>query len=198
MDIESIIYKEPTELTPQKGDLLIAEPLLKQPYFKRSAILILEQDASGGHIGLTLNVATPITLQDLFPDWTEGNNIRVFSGGPVETDRLFMLHTLGDYFEGAQEIAKGIYVGANLDDVIEFINQNEDIEGKMRFFLGYSGWTKDQLTSEILNHTWALNRDCDMSEALTGQGNEYWRREVERLGPNYRSWLLVPPDPELN
>ena len=43
MDLESIIYKDPTIVNPQKGDLLIAEPLLDEPYFKRSVILLLDE-----------------------------------------------------------------------------------------------------------------------------------------------------------
>lgn len=198
LDIESLIYKQPTNLAPGKGDLLIAEPLLNEPYFKRSVVLLLEEDAEQGHVGLTLNVPTPVTLSDIFPDWKDGKKVKVYCGGPVEADRLFMLHTLGDRFEGAMEVAEGLYVGANLDQVLEFIKEEDDVEGKIRFFLGYSGWGKDQLTTEILNHSWVVTRPGDMSEALTGKGDIYWRREVEKLGKDYRSWLVVPEEPMQN
>ncbi|MDE7412181.1 MAG: YqgE/AlgH family protein [Muribaculaceae bacterium] len=198
IDIESLIYKDPQGLNPQKGDLLIAEPLLDQPYFKRSVILLLEEDKDHGHVGLTLNVPTPVTLQDLFPQWQAGKRVRIYSGGPVESDRLFMLHTLGDHFEGASEVAPGLYVGANLDQVMDYINNEESIEGKLRFFLGYSGWSKDQLNVEIMNHSWALAHPERMRDALLGNGNDYWRREVEKLGKEFRSWLIIPQDPEEN
>ena len=127
MDLESIIYKDPTIVNPKKGDLLIAEPLLDEPYFKRSVVLILEEDNHQGHIGLTLNKQTPVTLQDLFPDWSSGANVPVYSGGPVEADRLFMLHTMGDKFEGSIEVAQGIFVGAKLDDIIDYVNNHGDV-----------------------------------------------------------------------
>ncbi|MDE6408651.1 MAG: YqgE/AlgH family protein, partial [Muribaculaceae bacterium] len=193
-----LIYKDAAEVNPKKGDLLIAEPLLDQPYFKRSVVLLLEEDENHGQVGLTLNVPTPVTLQDIFPDWTAGKKVRVYSGGPVECDRLFMLHTLGDHFDGAVEVAPGLYVGADLNQVMDYIQSEENLEGKLRFFLGYSGWAKDQLSAEILNHSWALTRPEDKGDALLGQGNDYWRRAVERLGRDYRSWLLVPQDPEEN
>ena len=196
IDLESLIYKDPTGASPEKGDVLIAAPLLDEPYFKRSVVFLLDApDGDGGHIGLTLNKATPVTLQDLFPQWKAGKNVRVYCGGPVESDRLFMLHTLGDRFDGSQEIAPGLYVGADLDQVMEYINSEEPIEGHIRFFLGYSGWSKDQLATEIINHSWALTKAGEMTEALTGSGNIYWRREVERLGSGYRSWLLIPQNP---
>jgi putative transcriptional regulator len=198
MDLESIIYKDPTIVNPQKGDLLIAEPLLNEPYFKRSVILLLDEDNNQGHIGLALNKITPVSLQDLFPDWKAGAEVPVYSGGPVEADRLFMLHTMGDRFEGSMEVSPGLYVGAKLDDIIDYINNNRYADGNIRFFLGYSGWSRGQLTSEILKNTWALNPNPGHTDVLTGAEDLYWRREVRRLGEKYRSWLLVPSNPAFN
>lgn len=198
IDISGIIHKESEFRDPQKGDMLLASPMLKEPYFKRSAVLIMDEGADGGHLGLTLNVGTPVTLQDIFPEWKAGKKVRVYSGGPVETDRLFMLHTLGDKFDGAMEIVPGIYVGANLEDVIKYIESTEYVEGQIRFFLGYSGWSKDQLAGEIEEGSWALNRNCDFQDALIGKGNDYWIREVKKMGEKYRSWCIIPQDPELN
>ncbi|GFI39335.1 hypothetical protein IMSAGC016_01111 [Muribaculaceae bacterium] len=198
MDLESIIYKDPTIVNPQKGDLLIAEPLLDEPYFKRSVILLLDEDNNQGHIGLALNKLTPVSLQDLFPDWKAGAEVPVYSGGPVEADRLFMLHTMGDRFEGSMEVSPGLYVGAKLDDIIDYINNNRYADGNIRFFLGYSGWSRGQLTSEILKNTWALNPNPGHTDVLTGAEDLYWRREVRRLGEKYRSWLLVPSNPAFN
>ncbi len=198
MDLESIIYKNPTIVNPQKGDLLIAEPLLDEPYFKRSVILLLDEDNNQGHIGLALNKITPVSLQDLFPDWKAGAEVPVYSGGPVEADRLFMLDTMGDRFEGSMEVSPGLYVGAKLDDIIDYINNNRYADGNIRFFLGYSGWSRGQLTSEILKNTWALNPNPGHTDVLTGAEDLYWRREVRRLGEKYRSWLLVPSNPAFN
>lgn len=198
MNLESIIYKDPSIVNPQRGDLLIAEPLLTEPYFSRSVVLLLDEDTNHGHLGLTLNKITPVTLQDLFPDWYAGKDIPVYCGGPVEADRLFMLHTLGDKFEGSMEVVPGVYVGAKLDDVIDYINTHHYTEGDIRFFLGYSGWSKDQLTSEILKNTWALNPNGASSDLLLGNEDTFWRREVEKLGEKYRSWLVVPKNPSYN
>lgn len=198
MDLNSIIYHPNSDVTPENGDILIAEPLLQDHNFKRSVVLLLEEDINRGHLGLVLNKPTNIFLKDLFPEWDAGESIRIYSGGPVESDRLFMMHTMGDVFEGSKEIAPGIFVGAKVEDMLAFINEYPDIEGRMRFFLGYSGWIAGQLASEIKHNTWALKHNPDTSELLRGKGNSYWRREVEKLGETYRSWLLVPPDPSYN
>lgn len=198
MDLASLIHKEPTIIDPARGDLLIAEPLMLSPYFKRSAVMLLDKDSDGGHLGLVMNMPTPVSLGDLFPDWKNAGNVKIYCGGPVESDRLFMLHTMGDRFKDSMEVIDGLYVGADLDEVVEYIREGNQIDGKIRFFLGYSGWSNQQLSSEILNNNWAVNRRPQSTELLMGGGEEYWRREVELMGEKYKSWLLVPSDPELN
>ncbi len=198
MDLESIIYKDPTIVNPKGGDLLISEPMLDEPYFKRGVVLLLEEDENSGHVGLVLNNKTPVTLFDLFPEWKAARNIPIFCGGPVEADRLFMLHSHPDLFKDSIEVANGIYVGAKLDDILDYINTVPNAGEGIRFFLGYSGWTKGQLTSEILRNTWALNPMPSSKELLVGSGDEYWRRAVENLGQKYKSWLIVPSNPQFN
>jgi putative transcriptional regulator len=80
-----------------------------------------------------------------------------------------MLHTLGDVFKGCKEILPGIFVGANMDDVVEYVDSGGEVEGRMRFFLGYSGWQSNQLESELLGKSWAwsgMNRRQLCSKGL--------------------------------
>ncbi len=81
-----------------------------------------------------------------------------------------------------------------MDDVVEYVDSGGEVEGRMRFFLGYSGWQSNQLESELLGKSWALERHEPASALLQGTGNAYWRRQVARLGDSYRSWLIVPQD----
>ena len=122
----------------------------------------------------------------------------MFCGGPVDMERLFLLHSLGSVFPGASEVIPGVFVGGNVDDIISYLEDGGQIEGNLRFFLGYSGWTKGQLQAEIARHSWAVNNHPDGRKLLTGEGNGFWRREVMNLGDSYRSWLMVPPDPSYN
>lgn len=204
MDIENLLFGNITPGTaPHRRSLLLAEPMLSEPYFRRSVVLILEKDRQGGYIGLTLNKETGILLSDLVPGWESAANIEVFSGGPVEENRLFMLHTLGqEVMPGSLEILPGLYVGGRLEDIRDYVEQGGDIEGKMRFFLGYSGWQADQLENEILGRSWVVadaSRDSeDSRRLLAGRENDFWRREVGRLGEECRSWLVVPEKPWMN
>lgn len=200
MDFENLLYNHDKQYNPGQGSLLIAEPLMRGDIFSRSVVMVLDVDKNFGHLGLVLNKRSNLYLNDLIPEWSLQRQIPIFSGGPVDNSRLFMLHTLGDKFEGSSEIIPGLYVGGRIEEIMEYIDDGGSLEGKMRFFLGYSGWTKGQLEGEISRHVWAVTeyRGQDPGELLEGSGNSFWRHEVERLGSDYRSWLVVPPDPSLN
>lgn len=198
MDLDSILHKDIREVHPRGGQLLLSEPLMADHNFSRSAVMLLEQDSTGGHIGLMLNKGPVCQLNQLIEGLPAEITIPIFKGGPVELDRLFMLHRLGNIFSNSMEIAPGLYVGGTEDEVIGYIISHGGAVGDIRFFIGYSGWGAGQLTSEIIKNYWALNTDPDTSELLSGSGDAFWRREVEKLGPDYRSWLIVPENPSLN
>lgn len=197
MDLKDLLFSSKTNIKPHSGSLLIAEPLMEDTYFSRSVILVLDEPEDGGHFGLILNKATEMTLKDLMPEWEEGIRIPVYCGGPVDLQRMFLLHSLGKILGECVEVVPGIYVGADLDKIIEYINDGGEVEGKLRFFLGYCGWSPGQLSAEIRNHTWAVDPTPERN-LLKGFGDDYWRDAVMRLGGEYRSWLLVPADPSLN
>lgn len=198
MDLKNLLYSQVSGQNPGQGSLLIADPMMREDYFSRAVVMILDEPDGGGQLGLVLNKTTELTLKDLMPDWESGARVPVFSGGPVDMERLFLLHTLGDVFPDAMEVCPGIFVGGDVDDIISYIDSGRDVAGKMRFFLGYCGWAPGQLGQEIARHSWAVNTSPRGAELLTEDGIDYWRREVENLGCGYRSWLMVPPDPSYN
>lgn len=198
MDIKELLFTGFPTSTPHMGSLLISEPLMDDKYFSRSAILVLDEPEDGGHFGLILNKPTEMTLRDLMPDWEEGENVPIYCGGPVDLRRMFLLHTLGEKLGSNTEVLPGIYVGADLDKIIEYIEEGGEVDGKLRFFLGYCGWSPGQLSGELNGKTWAVNALPQCENLLKGEGGEYWRREVEDLGEEYRGWLMVPEDPSMN
>lgn len=200
MELTDLLFNHTTPDDPQRGSLLIAEPFMKGDLFSRSVVMILDVDKDQGHLGLEMNKSLNVSLTDLIPDLKIDRKIPVFRGGPVDQSRLFMLHTLGHIFTGSSELIPGVYVGGRIEDVYDYLTDGGELEGKIRFFLGYSGWTAGQLRNEIDHQVWAVNNDGgdDIDRLFTGKGNSFWRREVGRLGKDYRSWLIVPRDPLLN
>lgn len=198
IDLKDLIFSDIPIATPHMGSLLISEPLLEDNYFSRSAILVLDEPEAGGHFGLILNKPTEMTLKDLMPEWTEGKRIPIYCGGPVDLQRMFLLHTLGETLGSTAEVLPGIYVGADLDKIIDYVNNGGEIDGKLRFFLGYCGWSPGQLDGEIRRKSWAVNSLPQCQNLLKGDGVDYWNREVKDLGEDFRGWLVVPTDPSLN
>lgn len=198
MNLHDLLYSNLQNPQVGRGSLLISDPMMEEIYFRRSVVMILDAEPGKGHLGLTLNKGTRLTLHDLMPGWGKGREIPVFCGGPVDFERLFLLHSLGDVIDGASEIIPGIYVGGDVEQILTYIDEGGPVEDRLRFFLGYSGWSEGQLETEISRHSWAVRNPDNGAGLLKGEENEYWRRQTELLGESYRSWLIVPSDPSDN
>jgi putative transcriptional regulator len=140
------------------GQLLIAMPGMSDPRFSRSVVFICAYSEEGA-MGLIVNKhARGITLSEVFSrlDLTGSqavNGVPVHIGGPVETERGFVLHRdrarltpdtlmIGDGYvvTATQDILKDIAIGEGPDPVL--------------FALGYSGWGPGQLEKEIGQNGW--------------------------------------------
>jgi len=136
---------------------LIAMPAMDDPYFSKSLIYIAEHNDQGA-LGLIVNRPIDMTLATLFEkidvplESMELANLPVFFGGPVQTDRGFVLHRpIGDW---QSTLAVNQDVGLTSSrDVLQSVAR----EGKPRevmVTLGYSGWGAGQLESELAQNSW--------------------------------------------
>ena len=76
----------------QSGQLLLAEPFMADPYFKRAVVLLCEH-GPGGSIGFILNKVIDMPLNELMSDFPEFES-EVYYGGPVQTDTLHYIHNV--------------------------------------------------------------------------------------------------------
>src|SRR5204862_4178612 len=132
---------------PASGKLLISEPFMMDSYFQRSVVLLTEH-GNEGTIGFILNKQTNVLVSDVLPGFPE-SDIPLYFGGPVQTDTIHFLHSLGETLEGSREIQKGIYWGGNLEQLKNMIEKKMVSPDEMRFFAGYSGWDPEQLNQEL-------------------------------------------------
>jgi putative transcriptional regulator len=185
-----------------QGSLLVAEPFLRESYFLHSVISLIDRSDTEGTMGVVLNNCTNLKLHNLLSEIDRSHNkVPVFCGGPLSQDRLFFMHTLGpDIVPDSQEIYPGMWLGSNLDVATEYINSGYPVDGVLRFFLGYSGWSVGQLENELENNVWAVANDVDVTSAelLSTNGDRTWHRVVRAMGAPYRTWQLHPALPNVN
>lgn len=196
-NIDTSFFTISTENLPvTAGSLLIAEPFLTETWFERSVITVIDHSYDEGTSGVVLNAPIESTLDEVLDGVDPDTHIHVFCGGPLSQDRLFFVHTLGDaIIPDAREYSPGLWIGGDFNAAIGYINAGYPVEGFMRFFVGYSGWTGGQVEKEIEMDTWAVQpHAASMGNILTGYGDTYWHSAVRSLGSRYRSWQLLPHD----
>ncbi len=183
---------------PMVGGLLVAEPFLREEYFNHAIISLIEYEYGKSAMGFVLNKPTPYTLGETISGIQDEVDIPIYCGGPLSCERLFFLHSLGDEFKGARKVAEDLYVGGDFEQVKQYINMGLDTEGKIRFFVGYSGWDPYQLEDELDNNVWAVAQQPPIAELFNDNGDSLWHRVVRTLGDSYRNWLYHPIDPQYN
>lgn len=138
------------------GQLLIARAQVPDGRF-RHAVVLLVGEGSQGFAGLVLNEPTATPVDRLFPGVAsaqERNDV-AFTGGPVDSARLFcLLHTKGPLRE-ASLVLPGIYASTSLDLMHLALNARLPAIS-FRVFQGYAGWKPGQLQREIAAGLWTL------------------------------------------
>jgi len=188
-----------TQPMPTRGSLLVAKPTVGDFFFKRSVVAIVDPDEGDGAMGVVVNHYTGYNLRDVMPDVDTAEEIPLFLGGPVGTQMLFYMHTLGpDAIPDSTLLADGVYFGGQFDALKHYLELGLPVAGRVKFIVGYSGWHNGQLASELNQHDWAVI-DAASRELLIDEGDDtLWRSAVNRFGDRYRLWLNMPSDPSDN
>ncbi len=133
------------------GSILLARDILKDPNFDSSVVLVCVHSIEGSY-GLVLNRASHMPLSEIFDGFQDSKLKReVFIGGPVSQDELQVLQVTENPVEGAFAIAPRVYLGGKWEGIGHMI---ETDPSRTHLFLGYSGWSKGQLESEVAAGAW--------------------------------------------
>ncbi|MCK5638688.1 MAG: YqgE/AlgH family protein [Flavobacteriaceae bacterium] len=182
-------------LKPTKGKLLIAEPsIISDSSFNRSVILLTEHNENGS-VGFIFNKPSPYKMKDLIPEID--SSLKVYFGGPVSEDNLYFVHKVPDLIPDSIEIGNGIYWGGDFEAVQEFLKTKVLSKDDIRFFLGYSGWSKEQLDEELSITSWLVIENKFKNLFKVGHLS-FWKNELIKLGGVYKIWANAPKDPSLN
>lgn len=183
------------EKMPQEGDILIAEPFMKDYNFMRSVVYMAQTDTTGA-IGFILNKKLGQTLGDLMNEM-KGSLFPVFYGGPVKTDTIHFLHSRPDLIEGGELVGANLYWGGDFDLVIDLVATNRLSTNEIKFFLGQSGWNRAQLKQEMIDNSWLLGH-ADNQLIFQLEDQSIWQQAVRHLGKKYEPIIHYPIDPQLN
>ncbi|MFT4203260.1 MAG: YqgE/AlgH family protein [Chitinophagaceae bacterium] len=177
------------------GDFLIAEPFLKDNSFSRSVVLLCEADVNGA-LGFIINKSLPHRLCDLIVEM-QGVEFPILYGGPVRMDLMHFLHSIPDKIFGGIAVGDGIYWGGNFDTMLHLIKTGEANTENLRLILGQSGWTENQLQSEIHENTW-LSTKAKRRIVFGSDMENIWKESVRLMGKQYAEIINYPLDPSLN
>lgn len=168
------------------GRALIAMPGIEDPRFERAVVLICAHTPELA-MGLTLNRPVDgLTVPSLMDRLGVKSHITVpkdlvLLGGPVETERGFVLHTDDYVSEGSStKVSDGIAL-TGTREVLEAIASHNERPRRSLLALGYSGWGPGQLEREIRDNVWLT---CDPDEALLF-GHDYehkWSMALAKIG----------------
>jgi putative transcriptional regulator len=185
-----------SSITPASGRLLISEPFMNDPNFKRSVILLAEHSEEGT-LGYVLNHLSDYKLSDVLPD-VAYSEMPVYVGGPVSNNTLHFIHRCPGKIDGGVEIWDGIYWGGSFETVKELIATFQINEDEIKFFAGYSGWTPGQLDVEIEEDTWIVANKFNSELVFNHDEQNVWREVVISLGQRYAHIANFPENPTLN
>jgi len=194
--IEEVIMMKRNPNNPASGKLLISEPSLRDFYFGRSVVLLVEHNTKEGTIGLILNKPIHLKLNQVVKEFPD-NEFPLFLGGPVHPERLFYVHTLGDKVPGSIEVIPGLYWGGDIGKIMDLIKLNLVTPEDVRFFIGYAGWEPKQLDTEMKEKSWVVTQ-CNLGTVMERHPEKLWSNMLKEMGNDYAIWANFPSDPILN
>jgi len=172
------------ESTQLGGQLLLAMPALGDPRFKGSVILMCEHGEEGS-LGLVINhplqldLGTVLKQINLPGDHAEVASRPVFSGGPVETQRGFVVHDAPGRYADSLNVGDTLSVSSS-EQILQAISQGE---GPARFIivLGYAGWGPGQLEDELRENAW-LPVPASPELIFETSIKDRWRKAAIQIG----------------
>lgn len=177
-----------------KGKILISTPDISGDIFSRSVVLIIEHDENGA-FGLILNKKNTeiesnlLNILDL--------PIEIFNGGPVENDKIFIIVKGTPTNEFALKIDEQYYLTEDILTILTELLENQLSISDIKLFSGYSGWSAQQLESEISRKLWIPIEHYQL-DYTSSHHQSLWKKMMENLGGKFLIWANTPEDVSMN
>jgi putative transcriptional regulator len=189
------------EVSSLTGRLLVATPVLSDPNFDRTVVLVLDHDEEGS-LGVVLNRPTPVGVGAILEAWAEltGEPGVVFQGGPVSLDAALGVATVPS---GRDEDGDGPLGWRRVHGAIGLVDLEAPPEllaaelGSLRIFAGYAGWGPGQLEDELTGGAWYVV-DSEPGDVSSPAPEGLWRAVLRRQRGELAMVATYPDDPSLN
>lgn len=178
-----------------KGTVLLAQPFMLDPGFKRATLLVCEHNAEGS-IGFVFNKVINMKLNDLMANFPEFDT-NVYFGGPVQTDTIHYLHNVGDLLDDSVPVCKGIWWGGDFEKLKFLVNSKLILPSNIRFFVGYSGWSEGQLDEELKSGSW-ITAEMHPNYLFKTDSQKLWKTVMQNKGDKYTVIAQMPDYPNWN
>ncbi len=180
-----------------KGKILVASPeLLLDEIFSKTVILITDRHDEGT-VGFVLNKPLAFHVSEVSEN-LKNLDYQLWEGGPVATENLYFLHNLPGIFDENLPVTGDIFWSGDFERLEQLSHENPGIlNGRAKFFLGYSGWSPGQLEREIQDGAWLVIDRPDF-DIFNLNPRHIWAELIHRHKPQWDLWRNAPSDPGLN
>ncbi len=195
MELDYDFFSVGKNIKPKQGRILISEPFLADIYFKRSIVFLTEHNEKGT-VGFVLNKPVKIPVNEVLEDFPE-TEAEISLGGPVGTNTIHYIHTLGDQIPNSVKVYKNIYWGGDFDTVKSLVKSGLIQKDQIRFFVGYAGWKPKQLENEISENSWVIS-ELPPKIIMKSVDDDIWKTTLKEMGKKYKLWANFPENPGMN
>ena len=163
----------------KNGQVLLAEPFMLDPYFRRAVVLLCEHHEEGS-IGFILNKSIDMTVNELVSEFPVFE-AEVFYGGPVQTDTLHYVHNIGELLDESVKVSPGVWWGGDFVQLKFLIKSGLLEPHNIRFFVGYAGWSGGQLDEEMRGGSW-VSAEMDANYLFKTRPQKLWSQVMHNKG----------------
>ncbi|HEX3874497.1 MAG TPA: YqgE/AlgH family protein [Solirubrobacteraceae bacterium] len=177
-----------------RGKLLVASPVLVDPNFARTVVLVAAHDADGA-LGLVLNRPSTLTVSEVVAQLTGACRAfeQIYVGGPVQPGAVIVLAEFSDRSLGSMMIDGDLGIPHVALDPAALAGGVR----RARAFAGHAGWGAGQLDAELAEEAWIV-ADLEPEDSWTNPGGRLWSTVLERKGGEYALLARMPVDPTVN
>ncbi|TAK32070.1 MAG: YqgE/AlgH family protein [Saprospiraceae bacterium] len=173
----------------KNGTILLAEPFMLDPNFKRAAVLVCEHNDEGT-VGFILSKKLDMQVNELISSFPEFD-APIFFGGPVQTDTIHYVHNVGELLDDSRQVTRGVWWGGDFDKLKFLISSQLIKPDNIRFFVGYSGWSEGQLQEEMSLGSWVV-ANMHPNYLFKSKPNELWQQIMSNKGDSYSVIATLP------